>query len=381
MPIKINHILYIALTFLYLPLGHAQTKDSPSRNNYIGLSLHNSYLTSHDPGMQHMSGFYKGVDVRWFFRTNGQKFWHSQYGFPRLGFGINAGQVRKDVVGNLASVYGFGTFPVCNIGSLQIDWDVCSGLGWVEKLHHPVTNPANVGISTHLNAYVDLNLNSTLKITDRLDGFLSFGLTHYSNAAHRKPNKGLNMLGFRSGVVYRLEPELAKTHQTPDVKLNRKIGFDIRYGRGGHRITGSETLFLVENYQFLVAKRFTNRHRFGAGIDFWYDESLISKRYLYNGEYNHILGPLAERRNMNNMSLYQGGFFLSSEFIMARFSIITQVGVMAFYTYDMLPVFERLGLRYQLFDGFFADLSLRAHANNALDLTWGVGYSLNRGRQ
>lgn len=376
-------VCYIAFLFILSLTVQSQVADSVSvkRNNYLAFSVHNAYLAAHYPELKNVGGLYHGIDVRYFFQTNGEKFWHWAYKYPKVGFGIDLGELQNKGVGKMGSVYMFGTFPVYNFGSIQLDWDVCSGMGLVENIYDEVKNPNNIGVSTHWNAYLDLNFNASFRISERMDGFMTFGVSHFSNGAGKKPNMGLNMFGIRTGVAYRLEAEEAEKIKRDDYpEINKKWGFDVRYGIGSVGITGAAEPFKAENVQLFLVRRVSNRHRVGVGFDLIKDYSLVSKQYLLDGNHSDRIGYFTERLEGGKVSLYQGGVMVSNEFVMRRLSLITQLGVIVCYSYDILPLYERFGFRYRLMDGLFADMSLRAHANKAYDITWGLGYSLNRGK-
>ncbi|MFB6319698.1 acyloxyacyl hydrolase [Saccharicrinis sp. FJH54] len=371
-------ILFLASTFM---VG-AQNTDlvGAKRNSYISVNLFNSHLWAHYPELEKIAGFHHVLDVRYFYKTNGDKYWHWAYDYPKIGVGLNAGQFTSPEIGKTFAGYVFGTFPVYKFKNFKVEWDVCTGLGWVENIYDPLTNPNNIGVSTHLNAYLDLNLNTTFKITNRFNGFVGAGISHFSNGAGKKPNMGLNMLGVRTGIIYRLEDELIEPCERVDYpEINKKWGLDIRYGAGKLSINDHVETYLAQNLQFLIAKRFTKRHRLGVAFDLVKDNSLKWKQYLLDGEHSDLLGPLAKKLEGKEISLYQGGILVSSEFILRHLSLVTQFGYMAFYTYDSLPIYERFGVRYIVAKGIFLDMSLRAQGNKAKEITWGIGYAINRG--
>jgi hypothetical protein len=374
--------VYILFLFAFSYSVYATDADSvhTKRNNYLSVNLLNSSLWAHYPELERIAGFHHVLEIRYFYKTNGDRYWHWAYDYPKIGFGLNAGQFTSPEIGKTMAAYFFGTFPVYTFRNFKVEWDVCTGLGWVENIYDPVTNPYNIGVSTHLNAYLDFNVNTTFKISDRFNGFVGLGISHFSNGAGKKPNMGLNLLGVRTGVTYRLEDELVEPMESKDYpEINKKWGMDIRYGAGSLGISDHPETYLAQNLQLLVARRFTKRHRLGIAFDLIRDNSLIWKQYLLDGEHSDLLGFMARRLEGKQVSLYQGGVLVSSEFIMRHLSLVTQFGYMVMYTYDALPIYERFGVRYQLVKGMFIDMSLRAQGNKAKEITWGIGYSINRG--
>lgn len=368
--------------FLWFFVGILSAQDTTrlQSNNYISLNAFNSYLWAHYPELKEIAGYHHVLELRYFYRTNGEQYWHWAYDYPKIGVGINAGQFTSPEIGKTMAAYVFGTFPVHDFGQFNVEWDVSAGLGWVENIYDPLTNPKNIGVSTHLNAYVDFNLNTTFRLSGRFEGFVSAGISHFSNGAGKKPNMGLNMLGVKTGVIYRLEEDVIdpKSPLTyPDI--NKKWGLDIRYGAGSLGISDHPESYLAQNLQLTVARRFTKRHRIGIAFDLIKDNALIWKQYLLDGDYSSVLGPMARTLEGKEISLYQGGILISNEFVLRRLSLVTQFGYMAFLTYDALPIYERFGVRYRFYKGMFLDMSLRAQGNKAKEITWGIGYSLNRG--
>jgi hypothetical protein len=69
------------------------------------------------------------------------------------------------------------------------------------------------------------------------------------------------------------------------------------------------------------------------------------------------------------------GFFLSHEFIIYRFLIVTQLGI---YTYQKSfahhTFYNRIGLRYKFSKHFFAVISIKSHSAKADFIETGLGY-------
>ena len=79
--------------------------------------------------------------------------------------------------------------------ALDYEWNFGLSHGW--KPHDYDTNPYNVGMSSRMNAYINLGLLMRMRLNRQLDMSIGADLTHFSNGNTKFPNAGLNMAALK----------------------------------------------------------------------------------------------------------------------------------------------------------------------------------------
>ena len=110
-----------------------------------------------------------------------------------------------------------------------------------------------------------------------------------------------------------------------------------------------------------INKRVNTKRTVGVGVDYFYQSYLIN---YYD-----------DQTNISDKDLMSYAGFLSSELIMNRFRIVTQLGFYFYRPVDFgLFFYERLGLRFYATKWMYANISIKAHAAKAEFLEYGIGF-------
>ena len=126
-------------------------------------------------------------------------------------------------------------------------------------------------------------------------------------------------------------------------------------------LTGSATLDVARHYGY--------KGKYGIGFDWSYDESL---KEVYQPDY-----PSGVPTSL----LYWPGVHLSHEYMIHRWTLITQAGINLKDISDKGMWFGRLAFRYDVSKSIFLRVGLRVHKTVVSDfIEWGVGYSYYRKR-
>ena len=286
---------------------------------------------------------------------------------PTIGLGgyfSNLGS--SNLYGNLYSPYLYFESSFITRKYFVFGSNVSSGLGWVTKPNHPILNPMNQAIGSHLNVFIVFALDFQFRVSNSLTLSFSPSFIHISNGKIKLPNAGLNMYTLRFGVGYNIKDEAAtafvnqhttnylKPHRlsillSGGVKEDKKQG-PILKGLGG----------LNTNYSYLLSKN----GRAGGGVDLFY----IPTTYKYQ----------TEQQVDENPSSWSGGVYLGYEIVWDKLSFVLQQGIRLFnenpYESDF---YSRLGVRFRFARKYVANCSLKTNRLTAEYIEWGIGYDFN----
>jgi hypothetical protein len=152
-------------------------------------------------------------------------------------------------------------------------------------------------------------------LSKRLQLINSFGATHYSNGAIEMPNLGVNLFSYRIGLQCKLNPEEREkiTMEVPEVYGKSALTIVVGAGVKEKRPLGGEK-FTVASGSVDYMKVFSLKHKFGAGIDVFYDETLFE---LQNPD---------STLNLTNQDIIRYGIHLSAEAQYKKLVLAVHIG-------------------------------------------------------
>lgn len=325
----------------------------------------------HRPIIANLTYPYRGVEVKFGWQSIGKKPWQVAYRYPSYGLGLNYSTFKTEILGIPTSLFFFTSFPQINSKIININLDVNFGLSYGINPYDKINNPQNFSTGSTVNAFFGIYLEQSIHIDKKIDIVLSEGLTHYSNGAMGYPNLGLNVfpsikIGFRN-------------HQFETTKLNRSLNplykknWQLSFYIGG----GIKTLFAAKPlYRELVLQpsiyyRTSYKRRIGLSYDIIYNEAITG---------------IWTRSNESGGELITQAVLLSHEFLINRFTIITQIGMyvvnlpfdkVAYSKYDIDSIVSRLGIGFHLTPWMKIVLNLKSHYVKAEYIETGLVFNLN----
>ncbi len=316
---------------------------------------------------------FSALDLK--FGVNGRnKPWHALHHYPTYGLGVGKIWLRPldNIVGNPVTTYLFYEEPLYRFRHSAVSFELKMGLASNWKAYDQVNNPDQKVIGSSVTGYGGVRINYTYKINSRMDFNLGVGLDHFSNGRMRSPNRGLNLPGVQASIRYHLNP-LPSFQQQNHVAL--KLQLPVRYevyavGSLGMVSTFEEMNFrnfyrLAGSLSLDVARHYSPKGKYGLGLDWTYDESL---KVLYKNDYPSGQVPFHV--------LNWHGIHGSHEYMIHRWSVVTQAGINLKQVGDKGAWYGRLGVRYDLSQSVFVRLGLRVYGSVVSDfIEWGVGYS------
>ena len=251
-------------------------------------------------------------------------------GLARFDFG------NSQELGTPVALYLFQGARIAQLSdrvALDYEWNFGLSRGW--KPHDYYTNPYNIGMSSRMNAYINLGLLMRMRINKQLDLSLGADMTHFSNGNTKFPNAGVNMVGAKVGLSYHLNTESFDPATASPVipPFPKHISYDMVFF-GAWRSKGvdfydrrvlSPVTYPVVGAYFAPMYNFGYRFRAGISMDGIYDGSanIYTKDYIVGTEQDFFKPPLRKQLAM--------GFSARGEYVMPLFSIGVGVGANALH--------------------------------------------------
>ena len=361
------------LSIVFFP-STAQIPESNNNNNfYLENKYHYGFIWAHSSVINYFAkGHVPCIEINIGRQTDGKQYWHQVLGNPSVGVGYYwANLGNPDILGNVNAVYYYINIPIIKKSNFTFNYNLAAGLSYLSKCFDIKDNYYNVAIGSHFNSYLNVSIDTKIRLFPRLLLINGIGITHFSNGSVMVPNLGLNVIAYNCGIKYLLSREKNKPVQTiPDHiatskdKFKRVNEFSIIYAAGAKEIhPPGERKYFISLISANIDRIFSYKRKAGLGIDVFYDGS-ISKKFQNEGEFN-----------IKTVDLIRPGIHISHDLVFNKLSFTTQLGVYIFTKWEGDGYFyHRFGLKYKFTEHFFANLTLKTHYANADFTEWGFGY-------
>tara|TARA_B100000809_G_scaffold130660_1_gene128504 strand:+ start:37977 stop:39233 length:1257 start_codon:yes stop_codon:yes gene_type:complete len=321
---------------------------------------------------------YGALEVRLGWKSGDPESWSNKYyNSMSYGVGFYSGFLGDPaVLGNPNALYGFLDMPLGRQDfNKRTRWIFSPALGLTYNLvaYNPSNNPTNDAIGASFAVYISFAGKGETTMTRDMDITYGIDFTHFSNGRSFMPNYGLNMLGFNIGAKYHFNAAQKRVNKdpytsellqsrykrTPNIKVPKKVthsiniltavgtvqnGFDEneKYGDPNNRYT---TFSGYVDYTY----KWDIKHGLDAGIDFFYDQSLI------------IETP--EDPNDISLMAYHFGY----KYTFWRITVIAQLGGYFGDDKGKGKLWSRPGVQYKISDWVSAHVALKTRRGFAAD--------------
>jgi len=358
-------VKYIAFLLLVLFCLNSKGQDKIMQFN-VGATYHYGFILAHRNDVRVLvNGYTRIGEFTLSKRFSGVNDWEQKYAYPYFGTSLLIFDFSNpEQLGKAASLMAFYLFPLAQSKRFEFSFKFGFGVGYVENIFDKKDNYKNFAVSMHFNgfAYGNLLARYTIKRKFFIGGGISF--THFSNAAAKKPNLGLNVPAINMGVGYRfVEKEKTKREENYVYKYNKKWNHDLlaSFGRKSKEIESGEYGVFVLSYS--ATKHVAFKSKFGGGVDLFYNSALRGEEGG-NGE-----------ELMSTGDILQLGANVSYTLQIDRLSIFFNQGIYLYSNYkDDGSLYHRIGLRYLAFENLILNLSMKTHFAIADHLEAGLGY-------
>jgi hypothetical protein len=295
-----------------------------------------------------------------------KKKWHTIYNSPEIGFGVSYIDFgNKEILGNAFGIYSQLKVNMFEIKRFSLQYELISGLAYMNKHYDLITNPDNLLIGSSINYYFGIKSEMQLRLSDRINLTGGFVLNHFSNGRLVMPNRGINTYSFMAGIKYKLNSEEHKSQPETCIVNEGLPKNTVVFSQG--LVSASKNYdkdfycaSLAYNYNFINKEII----HIGAGLD-----------VFYNGLV-HYTAPGSEETVINETDAIYSGLHGSFSVKTGRSEMLLNVGTTVLKKDKINNVnhFIRVGLRYFLRKNIIVSATLKAFDFRADFIEWGVGY-------
>lgn len=336
-------------------------------DSFYGVALeHDKSLSTAIQGNPY--GFIAAYSIK----NTADKDWLKYYNYPDFGFSALYQNTNSTILGEMYGLYTHYNFYLNNRNSKnKFQFRTAFGLGYISNPYHKVNNPFNYSLSTKFAGSAYFKLNYQREFFKGKLGFQT-GLTiiHFSNAAFKNHNLGLNTIAINLGLNYNLNNKnytFTKKERTPKVKEKIKYNLLFRTGINESKIADSgQYPFYVGTIQ--VEKKINFKSTLNTGVDFFKADFL--NKYLQQEK--ELETGIPDNTNYKTNRI---GIFVGHELYINHFSMVSQIGFNVYYPNKYVSrVYERFGFKTHLNKHIFTELTLKLNLFRAEGLEFGLGY-------
>jgi hypothetical protein len=299
--------------------------------------------------------------------------------YPNYGIGFTHYNMHSDTLGNVQGIYGFFASPLFTIyNRLKIGFEIAAGVSYNFNEFNLITNPKNDLIGSEFNVYFNLGAWYALQVHERLDILASLDFTHFSNGNLNTPNVGINLIGGNLGLRYHFQflekrrDDFARIKKSDKrfTKLNPYYEWATYFGLSPKAPTNPPfydgAMYFCGSISTDVNRRYSWIGKYGVGLDLFYDHSMI-RRHRGAGEIDYTKNVFV-------------GIHGNHEFIVGDISLVIQIGTYLYRGTDAKgDFFLRTGLKYDLGERWFANLSLKSQNGMKADyIEAGMGFRVGK---
>lgn len=315
------------------------------------------FIIAHKKDMdQLVTGHIPQFEISWRRNYSGSKEWEKHHRYPNTGFALQWVNLNNPKTGHAISLIPYVGFPVLKNRYIDANLRVGTGLGFLTKTFDLTENRKNNVISSRINAAVDFLISSNWKVSRNIWLMTGVSFTHFSNAAFKIPNAGINIASANAGVTVNLGRPVTVDHNRFPVLVKdwQWLVWTGMWLKETNPVNGSK--YFAQTLSLNVMRRFSIGGLYGGGIDFMYDRSL-------------------QRRDSDLESPLRVALTGAYEIQFGKLSIPLQLG---FYVYDPfkkdLFMYSRIGWRYRVGKRLVLNMTLKSHMAVADYAEMGFGY-------
>ena len=358
---------YIAFLLAMLVTFHVKSQEKVM-NWHAEATYHYGFLLAHRSNVQVLVKDYsKSLEFTLAKKFSGKEDWEVKYAYPYAGISfmmLDFGNPEQ--LGKGYSLFGFYNFPIVSGERFEFNFKIGFGPGYVEKVFDKKDNYKNQVVSAHFNGFAFGNFNAKYTFAEQYTLSGGISISHFSNAAARKPNLGINVPAINVGLGYRFK-EVDKVSRDKDYAFDYDKSWNHDLVAGGGRkaneIEGPE--YGIFSLAYALTRRFSFKSRLGAGADLFYNSA---HRGLTNEEGYEI---------STGSDIFQMGVNVSYMLQINQLGLFINQG---FYLYDKWkddgPIYHRMGFRYLVKDQLILNVSMKTHWAVADHVELGIGYRI-----
>lgn len=358
---------YILVLFFLSSIGFAQNGITSHPDWYIKPYVNFGVVVQHRSVLHNLiRGYPKTYELNIVKPVQGNKLWHHENNFPEIGINLSL----IDYANPQQLGYGIITAPFAEIPlnqkkkATRLIMRLCWGPAFMTKSFDIKENQKNGAIGSVVNAYVQFKWFWQIDVNNRIRLEPGFMFSHISNGRGQSPNLGLNVLGVGMAINFKTlnkTKEVLKVDSNTANKHKHEIYALTAYGINDGEVLGKKQMVTTLSITYHYNKR--NTHKFGAGLDVFYEENYVKDLRVAGLEESPFIQKM------------RYGPKLAYSYNMGRISFPVEMGM---YVGQLIEpdglFFHRLGVRYFGEKGLVVAFGMRSHWAVAYNFDFGIGY-------
>jgi hypothetical protein len=357
-----NFSLALLLMLCSLPIK-AQSYDW-----YLNGQVIKGFILKHNENVGHLANSHpSGIELSIQQKLNGKREWENLYKKPLVSYGLSYYNLNNSKLGHLVVASAAVDLPLKRTQNTALYFRIGSGLVYSTNPYDRETNNQNNMVTSTITYLLQARLTYEIKLNEKISLTPNFNVTHASNGAQRAPNRGVNIITANIGMSYRIkaQEETELREITPLNKTPYQIYLLLSGGRNTRTLQVREPLPFF-NLLIFGQKYVTPKSDWGIGLEYFHSYSL--KEQIATNWFR-IYGD-EEITDFKRL-----GLLIGHELKFGKLGFITQLGV---YVYNPsksnMPLYQRVGLRYQFHNNIMAQVALKTHAATAEQAEIGIGW-------
>ena len=333
----------------------------------VSVDMHGGFIMVHRYNMRHLiKSHILGGELSIGQTNFDDSFYNHVYNFPEKGISFyytNLGNPKQ--LGNVFALIPYMHLPVNKSRNLLVKSGV--GLGYFTATYHQTENNLNNVISSNLTVAVNTQLHKNWKISESIELFNKIGMTHFSNAAFKMPNLGINLVttsvGFRFSTLP--TPNFDRKNKN-EFDKDQKSYFEAGLSTGIKEAGGPGGLkYGIINANFAYVYPLSFKSEIFLWTDFFYDRSLEIRLAGENW------------KKSTTADFIQTGMIGGYRLRYNKLSFMIAMGAYTYTRYKGLGnLYHRVGIRYQITDRIGFNTTLKTHFAIADFAEWGIVYRI-----
>ncbi len=357
---KIKNIILLVL-IISASIIYAQQQTSMS------LDMHGGYIMVHRYNMRHLIQSHIWGGELSIGKTNfNDVFYNHLYNFPEKGVSLyfsNLGNPAQ--LGNVFAVIPYMNLPVNKLRNLQIKAGV--GTGYFHITFNQTENNLNNVISSNFTVCINAQVQKKWKLSDKLELYNKIGMTHFSNAAFKMPNLGINLVTTSLGLRFTTTPSpIFERKSKTEFERNKNYYFEAGIASGIKEVGGPGGLkYAIVNANLAYIYPLSFKSELLLWTDFFHDRSLEIR--LANDDW----------RRATTADFIQTGLMGGYRLRYNKLSFMIAMGAYTYSKYRGLGnLYHRVGIRYQFSNKLSLNTTLKSHFAIADFAEWGIVYRI-----
>jgi|LakMenEpi03Aug12_release.lakeMendotaPanAssembly.Ray.scaffolds.fasta_scaffold02574_16 hypothetical protein len=363
----------VLLLILFHPNLWAQSDSSSINNHALTITYLPSKLLIHKPNIHFQpNAFPQSFELCYKKQTNGEKLWQQKYGYPEIGLNLAYTNYNFNSFGQAIAFYPSIQFRLWKIHQSYVFFKLGAGLGLADTKWERSSSSDSFRyfIGTTLNNFTMFQIGYLKPISKRWTIHTGVDFFHLSNAATRKPNYGINSMGFFVGTSFHPSGHqvnfLKQTTPKDQSRLRLGVASFIAFAEDASVIDGP--LFPIYSQSIAVTKRYRHKSRL------WLSANAILK--------TRTLAWLKNKSEANAwQKSWQFSACLQNEFLFGNVGFPIGLGYYFNDPTGNLNLYQRLGMNYYFasrskifLKNSYTSLVLHTHLSKAQYAELGIGF-------